>query len=175
MLFRLALAVLVFSLAACSSSDPMVVPVHDRVPAPTTGPTSERGDDLSAEAVREGVRATLDTQVAAWNDGSIRGFMDGYVHSDTLMFLSGGNMRRGWEEAYYAYVRGYPDEAAMGTLSFEGIEIRPLSPDHAIAFGRWRLTRTGDTEEGGPTGLFSLVLQNTDEGWLVVHDHTSSD
>ena len=117
------------------------------------------------------MRATLDAQVAAWNGGSIRGFMNGYARTDTLVFLSGGSMRRGWEESYYAYVRGYPDRAAMGTLSFEEIEVRPLSSRHALAFGRWRLTRGEDS----PTGLFSLLLQNTDDGWLVIHDHTSSE
>ncbi len=126
---------------------------------------------MSASEARAGVMKTLDTQVAAWNEGSIRGFMDGYARTDTLMFLSGGSVRRGWEESFYAYKRGYPDRAAMGTLSFEEIDVRPLSSTHALAFGRWRLTRGEDA----PTGLFSLVLQNTAEGWLVVHDHTSSE
>ena len=143
-------------LAACSA------PPAATAPAP----------GLDAEAVRAGVRATLDAQVDAWNEGDIRGFMNGYAHSDTLMFLSGDNVRRGWEESYYAYVRGYPDAEAMGTLSFEDIEIRPLSSRHALAFGRWRLSR--ETTDGA-TGLFSLVLENTPEGWRVVHDHTSSE
>jgi len=97
--------------------------------------------------------------------------MDGYARTDTLVFLSGGAVRRGWEESFYAYKRGYPDRESMGTLSFENIEVRPLSSRHALAFGRWRLTRGDDS----PTGLFSLLLANTDEGWLVVHDHTSSE
>ena len=152
-----ALALSVCALGACSSAPPAIAPA-----APP----------LDAEAVRAGVRATLDAQVDAWNEGSIRGFMDGYAHSDTLVFLSGGNLRRGWEESYYAYVRGYPDAEAMGTLSFEDIEIRPLSSRHALAFGRWRLTRA---TTDGATGLFSLLMQNTPDGWLVVHDHTSSE
>ena len=149
------IAVCAGALAACSSA-----------------PVALSASPLDAPAVREGVRATLDAQVDAWNEGSIRGFMDGYANSDTLVFLSGNNVRRGWEESYYAYVRGYPDAETMGTLSFENIEIRPLSSRHALAFGRWRLTRE---ETDGATGLFSLVLENTPEGWLVVHDHTSSE
>ena len=155
MLRLLPAALLLATLAACAS-------------APRTAPREASG--AAAADVEAGVRATLDAQVAAWNEGSIRGFMDGYARTDTLVFLSGGNVRRGWEESYYAYVRGYPDREAMGTLSFEGIEVRALSPRHAIAFGRWRLTRGEDA----PTGLFSLVMQNTDDGWVVVHDHTSS-
>ncbi|MEM6327568.1 MAG: DUF4440 domain-containing protein [Bacteroidota bacterium] len=142
-------------IAACASSPP----------PPASAP-------FDAEAVREGVRATLDAQVDAWNEGSIRGFMNGYAQTDTLVFLSGNNERRGWEDSYYAYVRGYPDRETMGTLSFEGIEIRPMSALHALAFGRWRLTRENTD---GATGLFSLLLQNTEDGWLVIHDHTSAE
>lgn len=142
------------------------------VAACASSPPAPSADPFDAEAVRSGVRATLDAQVDAWNEGDIRGFMEGYARTDTLVFLSGNNTRRGWQESYYAYVRGYPDRDAMGTLTFEDIEIRPLSSLHALAFGRWRLTRE---EADGATGLFSLILQNTSEGWLVVHDHTSAE
>ena len=119
--------------------------------------------------------ATLDAQVEAWNAGSVRGFMDGYVRSDSLVFLSGGSVRRGWEEALYAYVRGYPDADAMGTLAFEEVSVRPLAPGRALAWGRWRLQRDGDAPGGGPGGLFTLILADTPDGWRVVHDHTSSE
>ena len=128
-----------------------------------------------AEAVRAGVRATLDAQVAAWNAGSVRGFMDGYAQTDTLTFLSGGTVRRGWEEALYGYVRGYPDAAAMGTLTFSDLTIHPLTDRRALVWGRWRLQRAGDAEGEGPGGLFTLLFARTPDGWRVVHDHTSSE
>lgn len=114
---------------------------------------------------------TLNAQVEAWNAGSVRAFMDGYVRSDSLTFLSGGSVRRGWEEALYAYIRGYPDPDAMGTLAFEDITVRPLAPGRALVWGRWRLQRAADT----PSGLFTLIVAETPEGWRVMHDHTSSE
>ena len=126
-------------------------------------------------AVRAGVRATLDAQVEAWNAGSVRGFMDGYARTDTLTFLSGGAVRRGWEEALYGYVRGYPDAAAMGALAFSDLTIHPITAERALAWGRWRLQRAGDAEGEGPGGLFTLLLARTPDGWRVVHDHTSSE
>ena len=149
----LLLAALV-TLGACASTAP---------PAP------------DAAAVEAGVRATLDAQVAAWNAGSVRGFMDGYARTDTLRFLSGGTVREGWEEALYGYVRGYPDAAAMGQLAFTDLHVHPLSARNALAWGRWRLQRDGDAEGAGPGGLFTLVLAATPDGWRVVHDHTSSE
>ena len=150
-------------LAGCTSTAP---------PAPSPAPSPLAA---SAEAVRAGVRATLDAQQDAWNAGSVRGFMDGYARADTLTFLSGGTVRRGWDEALAGYVRGYPDAAAMGRLTFSDLSVTPLSPTRALAWGRWRLQRAGDAEGAGPGGLFTLVLAETSDGWRVVHDHTSSE
>jgi len=130
---------------------------------------------VDAASVEAGVRATLAAQVAAWNAGSVRGFMDGYARTEALRFLSGGTVRRGWEEALYGYVRSYPDAASMGHLAFTDLSVQPLSADHALAWGRWRLQREGDAEGAGPGGLFTLVLTDTPAGWRVVHDHTSSE
>ena len=59
----------------------------------------------------------LDAQVAAWNAGSVRGFMDGYARTDSLRFASGGTVHTGWQATLDRYRRSYPDHAAMGTLT----------------------------------------------------------
>jgi ketosteroid isomerase-like protein len=143
--------------------------------APARADRQPPADAVDAEAVRAGVRATLDAQVAAWNAGSVRGFMDGYARTDTLAFLSGGAVRRGWDGALDGYVRGYPDADAMGTLAFSDLTVHPITGERALAWGRWRLRRAGDAEGGGPGGLFTLLLARTPDGWRVVHDHTSSE
>lgn len=155
---RFAFFVVAVSVAGCASAPPV---------APSPAP--------DAAAIEAGVRATLGAQVEAWNAGSVRGFMDGYARADTLTFLSGGTVRKGWEEALYGYVRGYPDAEAMGQLAFSDLSVTPLAVDRALAWGRWRLQRTGDEPGEGPGGLFSLVLAATPDGWRVVHDHTSSE
>ena len=153
---RLLPALALLALAGCASTPS----------APASGAVPGAAADVEA-----GVMATLNAQLEAWNAGSVRGFMDGYVRSDSLVFLSGGSVRRGWEEALYAYVRGYPDAEAMGTLSFEEVSVRPLAPGRALAWGRWRLQRADDA----PGGLFTLILAETPDGWRVMHDHTSSE
>lgn len=124
----------------------------------------------SAAEAEAAIRTVLAEQEAAWNAGSLRGFMAGYAQTDSLRFASGGNVRTGWAEALAAYEQGYPDRAAMGTLHFEEIDVRVLSERWALAFGRWRLERAEDA----PWGLFTLLLERRPEGWRVVHDHTSS-
>jgi uncharacterized protein (TIGR02246 family) len=118
------------------------------------------------------IRAVLDDQVRAWNAGDVRGFMAGYAGTDSLMFISNGQRRTGWQNALYAYVRNYPDRASMGTLSFEDLDIDVLAPDAALVSGLYRLRRENDE----PIGLFSLVFRRDTAGrWRIVHDHTSSD
>ena len=150
---------------------------------PASPPRPASAAAVDTAAVGAGVRATLAAQVAAWNGGSVRGFMDGYARTDTLVFLSGGVARRGWQAALDGYLRGYPDRSAMGRLAFSDLTVRALAADRALAWGRWRLQRDGDpsaasgqaAEGAGPGGLFTLVLAETPDGWRVVHDHTSSE
>ncbi|MEM1093468.1 MAG: DUF4440 domain-containing protein [Bacteroidota bacterium] len=126
-------------------------------------------DDAQAQ---EHIRAVLDAQVAAWNAGDIEGFMQGYWNAPDLRFASGGNVRTGWQTTLQGYQTSYPDREAMGTLSFGDLDIRVLSGDAAYVFGRWRLARGGTYEDA--TGLFTLVFRQHDDGWRVVHDHTSA-
>ncbi len=98
--------------------------------------------------------------------------MRGYLASDQLVFTSGGKIRRGWTETYQKYKARYgSDPTTMGTLAFEILGVQSLGADGAVVLGRWALT---NTPQAG-SGVFSVVLERTDKGWLVVHDHTSSD
>ncbi|MGH9902154.1 MAG: YybH family protein [Pyrinomonadaceae bacterium] len=116
------------------------------------------------------VRAVLDGQAAAWNRGDIEGFMDGYERSDQTLFVSGGEVTRGWQTVLERYRRNYDSREKMGTLAFSELEIKPLSEYYTLAVGRWQLTRANDL----PHGRFTLLFRRTPKGWRVVHDHTSS-
>ena len=123
-----------------------------------------------ATAIQAGVRAVLDQQVKDWNTGDIASFMRGYDRSDKTRFASGGNITLGWQAVLERYQSKYSDKAAMGTLTFSGIDITVTSEDTALAFGRWNLKRDKDE----PGGLFTLLFRKTPDGWRIVHDHTSA-
>ena len=117
------------------------------------------------------VTTVLDEQAAAWNRGDIAGYMEGYWKSDSLLFTSGGNVRRGWNATLGKYRASYDTREKMGTLAFSELELYHPAPGAAWVFGRWELERDNDR----PGGVFTLVLRKFPEGWKVVHDHTSSD
>ena len=130
------------------------------------------------------VRAVLIAQRDAWNRGDLAGYMAGYAHTPELVFTSGGQVRRGWQETFDRYRAKYTSEpvptggerthdarATMGHLDFELLSVQPLGADGAIVLGRWKLTDT----PVAAGGVFSVALARDATGWHVVHDHTSVD
>jgi ketosteroid isomerase-like protein len=123
---------------------------------------------------RAAIRSVLERQVEAWNRGDLAGYMEGYARSPALIFTSGGNVRRGWQNAFDHYQARYAtDPKAMGVLRFQIESIDPVGPvggDGAVVLGRWELTGTAQAGRG----VFSLVLERRPEGWRIIHDHTSA-
>jgi ketosteroid isomerase-like protein len=116
------------------------------------------------------IRSVLRMQQDAWNHGDIDRFMNGYAHSRHTVFVSEDTVRRGWETVRNRYREKYSDRAKMGILTFSDLEIVLLSPDSAVALGRWKLQRAKDR----PHGRFTLIFRCLPEGWRIVHDHTSA-
>ena len=123
-----------------------------------------------SEADGAAIRALLEKQDAAWNAGDIDAFMDGYWVSPELRFASGGTVTRGYQQTLDRYKERYSNRDLMGQLSFDKLEIVPLSSDAAVVHGRWLLTRAEDA----PSGLFTLVFRQIDGNWKIVSDTTTS-
>jgi len=112
----------------------------------------------------------LEKQVADWNAGDLAGFMSGYARSENTRFASGGTVSLGWQTVFDRYRQKYGGKDSMGNLKFSDVDVQGLGNDTALAFGQWHLTRQG----GDASGLFTLILRRTREGWRVFHDHTSA-
>ena len=149
-----AVAIALLPLAACTTQSA----------APTEMAQSRKEADIAA------ITAVLEAQDAAWNRGDIDGFMDGYWKSPDLRFASGGTVARGWDATNARYHATYGTPEKMGTLITSDYEIVVLSPDAAVAHGRWKLERAGDT----PSGLYTLVMRRIDGDWKIVSDTTTS-
>jgi ketosteroid isomerase-like protein len=110
-------------------------------------------------------------QEAAWNRGDMEGFVHAYKDSPDIIFLS-HQVNRGYAGLLDQYRRDYPSKAAMGTLSFSGLEVHSLDDRFAVCIGKYELDR-GKKDGGHSEGLFSLILEKTDQGWKIVVDHTT--
>jgi ketosteroid isomerase-like protein len=124
----------------------------------------------SSEPDTAAIRAVIEAQQAAWNNGDIEGFMDGYERAETTTFISGDELTRGWQTVFDRYKRRYSSQAQMGTLTFSEIDFQAIDASHVIADGRWQLRLANDS----PHGRFTLLFRRTNNGWRIVHDTTTS-
>jgi len=115
------------------------------------------------------IRNLLSNQTEAWNRGDIEAFMQPYWQSDSLMFIGKSGVVWGWENTLKNYKKGYPDTAAMGKLSFDIIQVKPLSKKYYSVVGKWMLKRS----IGDLSGHYTLLLQKKNGRWVIVADHSS--
>ena len=111
----------------------------------------------------------LEDQRLAWNSGDLDGYMQGYWHSDSLLFVGKSGPKYGWQTTLNNYKKGYPDKAAMGQLTFDILKVDLLDKTNAFVLGAWNLKR----EKDAPGGYFTLLLRKIKGAWLVVADHSS--
>ncbi|OON67544.1 YybH family protein [Hymenobacter sp. CRA2] len=116
------------------------------------------------------IRAVLSTQAAAWSRGDLPGYMDGYWHSDSLLFIGKNGPQRGWQRTLDNYQRSYSTATVMGQLDFSQLQITPLSPAAAHVVGHWHLARP---QIGDLQGWFTLLFRKIDGKWVIVADHSS--
>ena len=131
---------------------------------PATAETTP-ADTAAAE-----IRAVLEAQKAAWNDGNIDEYMNGYARRDDTEFMGGDSLTRGWQTVRDRYAKKYDSREKMGTLTFAEIDVKLLGSDAALVIGRWHLQRKDDN----PHGRFTLLFRKLPEGWRIVHDHSSA-
>lgn len=115
------------------------------------------------------IRQILAAQTQSWNRGDIKGFMQTYWRSDSMMFIGKGGVHFGWETTLNNYKKAYPDTAAMGKLSFNIITVKKLSPEYYYVVGKWMLKRTA----GDLNGHYDLLLRKIKGKWVIIADHSS--
>ena len=114
------------------------------------------------------IREVLSTQVSAWNAGNVGEFMQGYWQSDSLMFIGKSGITYGWQQTLENYKKNYPDKAAMGKLTFNLLQFKPLSPFYFFVIGKWHLQRSVGDLEGHGTLLFKKINGK----WFIVAEHS---
>jgi hypothetical protein len=118
----------------------------------------------------QAIASVLNEQVGDWNRGDIPAFMGGYWRSNDTEFVNTAGIFQGWDNVLKRYQSSYPNRAAMGHLTFSGLEIHVLCPDSAYVIGKYRL----DREKDHPQGVFTLIFRKFPEGWRIINDHTTA-
>jgi hypothetical protein len=117
------------------------------------------------------IRSVLKAQTINWNRGDIDSFMSGYWQNDSLLFIGQSGVTFGYEQTKANYKRNYSDTAKMGKLSFEILQVKPLSASNYFVLGKWHLQRT----IGNVSGYYSLIFQKINNRWQIISDHSSTE
>ncbi|WP_316735079.1 YybH family protein [Pedobacter aquatilis] len=118
---------------------------------------------------KQAILNVLETQRLAWNKGDLVAFMDGYVKSDSLLFVGKSGPTYGWQKTLDNYKKNYAGNAGMGILTFGIKKVDFLNKDVAFVLGSWHLRR----EKDEPQGYFTLLFKKLNGEWKVVVDHSS--
>ncbi len=127
------------------------------------------------EAVHEGentksqITAIMQKQEDCWNTGDLECFMEGYWHSDQLVFIGKSGPKYGWDTTLENYQTSYPDRKTMGKLKFDLLKIDVISYQTSFVIGKWTLKR----EIGDLSGHFTLLWKKIEGQWTIVADHSS--
>lgn len=136
-----------------------------------SAPASENPAQARPRPAEDVIRAVLLAQTAAWNDGDLDAFMNGYFKSDDLRFISGTSVSKGWSQTLDQLRERYGAGGDLGRLSFDGLDVEMIGDDIAIVSGRYSLARAG----GADFGALTLVMKRFDGLWRIVHEHSTAD
>ena len=135
-----------------------------------------------AADARSAVETLLKTQSEAWNRGDLDAFTA--VYAEDASFVSPAGLTQGRQQVLERYRRRYPDKKAMGTLTLEVQEMRPVQGTEVTPLGdarpgrvhglsvvaRWRLAYPDQPDKKTAEGLTLLVLRRQGDTWEIVQD-----
>lgn len=134
-------------------------------------PRGEQPAATDPEALRTAVDGLLTESAEAWNAGDLDGFLYWYKSGLETTYIGSSGLIHGWDAIRARYAPTFEPGAERDSLRFEGLETRPVGPGLGLATARYVLFQ-GDSITS--EGVFTLVLEETAEGWRIVHDHSSA-
>jgi len=160
-------------------ADPVFAGEHRFIGRHGCGLWDRLGHERDEADARREIESLLARQSEAWNRGDIEAFCS--VYADDAMFLSPSGVTRGRQAVIDRYRAHYPNQAAMGRLTLEILEARPVwgmetdlqsnsvpgEIQGMTIAARWSLVHPG---EATATGLTLLVLRPRGDGWAIVQD-----
>jgi ketosteroid isomerase-like protein len=111
--------------------------------------------------------AAMNNSADQWNKGDLDDFMKMYTDSSTMMYPTGpvglSTIRDLYEKKYFN------GKMPKQNLSYTGMKVTMLGENYALLTGKFRLTGGGLPER---SGVYSLVMVLTKDGWKILHDHS---
>lgn len=126
-------------------------------------------ESVSPKAQQE-IESMMSSSVACWNKGDLPCFMNSYVKSDDLLFISGTKFIHGWNNINQRYQKRYgTNTQQMGQLKLTIGGMESLGESHVLLYGKFHL----DIESKNYDGVTSLILVKAADQWKIMADHSN--
>ena len=112
--------------------------------------------------------AQMTNQAKAWSIGDLDGYMSYYWGSDSLIFVTKGVAKKGWQYLRDGYEKKYPTAEDMGVLVYSDLYFYKLDSKKIFCTGSWKVTRKEDVL----SGTFTLIWKKIKGRWVIIMDHT---
>jgi ketosteroid isomerase-like protein len=103
-----------------------------------------------------------------WNKGDLDSFMKMYTDESTMMMPTGpagiNTIKELYEKKYFN------GKMPKQNLHYEDLKVTLLGEKYALLTGKFILTGNNLPER---SGVYSLVMILTRNGWKILHDHSS--
>lgn len=116
------------------------------------------------------IQDDLKSFATSWNNGNIKEVMQHYKKSDSSTLIW-SQITTGYNNISHYLQKTYSSKNDMGTLTTSDVKIKTLSANYALVTGHWQIKTSDDKEIGGP---FSMIYENTKNGWKIILDHGTS-
>lgn len=121
-------------------------------------------------ATQQELTRLMDESAVAWNRGDLDAFLDTYKDDQLTAFMA-PQITYGIPEIKARYARTYfRDGKPKAQLSFGDLKFRQLGAGHVLMTGRWYLAEPAGKKT---EGYYTLVWEKTQDGWKMIHDHSS--
>lgn len=128
-----------------------------------------------AEAVEDRLRAILADIESGWEQADGQPFRDHFLDYEGARYIEGGGQNEGLDDLIEHHVKPEGDAFDEFDLSFSNIEIH-LEGDSAWAITDVELTAVlkSSGERIHRRGYGTYLFRRLEDGWKVVHTHSSS-
>jgi ketosteroid isomerase-like protein len=129
-------------------------------------PVAASAGALPQRTAEDVVKGVLAANAAAWNEGNLAAFLNGYDQSAEVRLVNGPEIVTGINGVRKHYQTLVQGAGAMGRLSFSDLNVSMTAPQVATVVGRY-------AHESGPvkaTGALTMVMKQVDGRWRIVQD-----
>jgi len=124
---------------------------------------------VKAQSAEKEIIDAMNNSALEWNKGHLDTFVSLYDPSATMMYPTGPVGMDGITDLYKkSYFK--PDGMPKQNLRYFDLKVRMLGTDYALVTGGFTLYGNNLPER---SGRYSLVMQHTAKGWVILHDHSS--